>query len=234
MALLELEDVAVSYGNIAALRGVSMAVEDGEIVALIGANGAGKSTLIKAVAGLLRSRQGDVRYAGRTLKGLDAARVARLGLAVVPEARRLFGAMSVAENLELGAFVRGGARREDLEEVLTLFPRLAERLPQKAATLSGGEQQMLAIGRALMARPRLVLMDEPSIGLAPLMVQAIFAAIARLREQGRTILLVEQNARLALRLADRAYVLELGRVTLAGKASELAAMDRIRELYLGA
>lgn len=233
MALLELRDLIVSYGNIAALRGVSLTVEEGEIVALIGANGAGKSTLIKAVAGLLPRMQGEVRYAGQPLCGMDAASIARLGLAVVPESRRLFGSMTVLENLELGAFTHGGARTQDFDEVLALFPRLSERLRQKAATLSGGEQQMLAIGRALMARPRMVLMDEPSIGLAPMLVQAIFAAIARLRDQGRTILLVEQNARMALRVADRAYVLELGRVTLDGPARELGGMDRIQELYLG-
>jgi branched-chain amino acid transport system ATP-binding protein len=231
--MLAIAELSLAYGHIAALRGVSLDVRTGEIVALLGANGAGKSSLIKAVAGLAPQARGSVRLEGRELLGTPAATIARCGIAVVPEARRLFGPMTVRENLELGAFVHGGATPADLDAVFGLFPRLAERSGQKAGTLSGGEQQMLAIGRALMARPRLVLMDEPSIGLAPLMVRAIFEAIAKLREQGRTVLLVEQNARQALGLADRAYVLELGRVTLDGPARELRAMDRVRELYLG-
>ncbi len=233
MALLEVRDLHLAYGNIQALRGVSLQVEEGEIVALIGANGAGKSSLIKAVAGLAPQARGEIQFRGANLLGLAPADIARQALVVVPESRRLFGPMTVLENLELGAFVHGGAQRQDLEVVLALFPRLAERLQQKAGTLSGGEQQMLAIGRALMARPQLVLLDEPSIGLAPLLVRAIFEAIGMLRQQGRTVLLVEQNARMALGLADRGYVMELGRVTLEGPAAQLRTQDRVRELYLG-
>jgi len=233
MALLEVRDLRLAYGNIQALRGASLDVAEGEIVALVGANGAGKSSLIKAVAGLVPQAQGEIRFQGQSLLGLVPADIARLGLAVVPESRRLFGPMTVLENLELGAFVHGGAQRAELDAVLALFPRLGERLKQKAGTLSGGEQQMLAIGRALMARPRLILMDEPSIGLAPLLVRAIFDAIQALRAQGRTVLLVEQNARMAMGIADRAYVLELGKVTLQGAAAALREEDRVRELYLG-
>lgn len=233
MTLLEVRDLYLAYGNIQALRGVSLRVGHGEIVALIGANGAGKSSLIKAVAGLAPQARGEIRLRGAKLLGLAPADIARRALVVVPESRRLFGPMTVLENLELGAFMRGGAQRGDLDVVLGLFPRLGERLQQKAGTLSGGEQQMLAIGRALMARPQLVLLDEPSIGLAPLLVKAIFEAIGMLRQQGRTVLLVEQNARMALRLADRAYVMELGRVTLEGPAAQLRTQDRVRELYLG-
>jgi branched-chain amino acid transport system ATP-binding protein len=231
--MLQVNDLELAYGRIAALRGVALTVQRGEIVALVGANGAGKSSLLKAVAGLAPQARGSVRFEGRELLGASPAQIARRGIAVVPESRRLFGPMTVRENLELGAFTHGGARADDLDGVLALFPRLRERLDQKAGTMSGGEQQMLAIGRALMARPRLVLMDEPSIGLAPLMVRAIFDAIASLRSQGRTVLLIEQNARMALKLADRAYVLELGRVTLGGEAWELRTMERVRELYLG-
>ncbi len=233
MALLEVDGLELSYGNIVALRGVSLEVHAGEIVALIGANGAGKSSLIKAAAGLAPQARGSVRFDGAELLGKAAADIARLGVAVVPESRRLFGAMTVRENLELGAFTHGGASRSDFDAVFALFPRLGERMGQKAGTMSGGEQQMLAIGRALMARPRLVLMDEPSIGLAPMMVRAIFEAIESLRAQERTVLLVEQNARLALGCADRAYVLELGRIAIEGDAGELRSLDRIREMYLG-
>lgn len=236
--MLEVDGLVVSYGNIAALRGISMRVEQGEIVALIGSNGAGKSTLIKALAGLVAPTQGAMRLNGRSFLGLPAHERARAGIAVVPENRRLFGDMTVVENLMLGSYSRSSWGRapdvaSDLDQVFALFPRLSDRRRQLASTMSGGEQQMLAIGRALMSRPRLVLMDEPSVGLAPLIVRDIFAVIGKLREQGRTILLVEQNAAASLRIADRAYVLELGRVTLEGPGPDLWAMESVRSLYLG-
>jgi branched-chain amino acid transport system ATP-binding protein len=236
--MLEVDDLAVAYGNIAALRGISLKVHAGEIVALIGSNGSGKSTLIKALAGLVKPQQGEIRLLGQSLLGRPAHLRARAGVAVVPENRRLFGAMSVLDNLLLGAYSRSAHGRApnsatDLSKVFELFPRLAERRRQLANTMSGGEQQMLAIGRALMSRPKLILMDEPSIGLAPLIVRGIFEVIRGLREQGSTILLVEQNAAASLRIADRAYVLELGRVILEGRGSELCAMDSVRNLYLG-
>ena len=236
--MLEVDHLAVSYGNIPALRGVSLKVNAGEIVVLIGSNGAGKSTLIKALAGLVRPHGGDIRLFGESLAGRAPHLRARTGLSVVPESRRLFGAMTVLDNLLLGAYSRSAWGRApdtaaDLAGVFELFPRLRERQGQLANTMSGGEQQMLAIGRALMSRPKMILMDEPSIGLAPLLVRDIFAVIRTLREQGRTILLVEQNAAASLRIADRAYVLELGRVTMQGKGAELWAMEAVRNRYLG-
>ncbi len=236
--MLEVENLAVSYGSIAALRGMSLRVDAGEIVALIGSNGAGKSTLIKALAGLVVPREGDVRLHGVSLKGRAAHERARAGIAVVPENRRLFGAMTVLDNLLLGAYARSVWGRAadcatDLAQVFHLFPRLRERERQLARTMSGGEQQMLAIGRALMSRPQVILMDEPSIGLAPKIVHDIFEVIRALREQGRTILLVEQNAAASLRIADRAYVLELGRVIIEGPAAAVWNMESVRNLYLG-
>lgn len=238
MTMLEVRDLHVAYGGVPALKGASVTVREGEIVALLGANGAGKSTLLNAIAGLAPKSAGSVHFGGKDITRIHAADVSRLGLALVPEARRLFGAMTVLENLELGAFswlgFKGASQmKRDLEDVMSLFPKLAERQGQIAATLSGGEQQMLAIGRALMARPQTILMDEPSIGLAPMIVREIFQVIRRLRDSGRTILLVEQNARMALGVADRAYVLELGAVTLQGPAGELRATERVKELYLG-
>lgn len=238
MTMLEVSNLHVSHGGVPALKGASITVREGEIVALLGANGAGKSTLLNAIAGLAPKSGGSVHFGGKDITRIHAADVSRLGMALVPEARRLFGAMTVLENLELGAFswlgFKGAKQMKcDLEDVMNLFPKLAERRQQIAATLSGGEQQMLAIGRALMARPRTILMDEPSIGLAPMIVREIFQVIRRLRDTGRTILLVEQNARMALGVADRAYVLELGMVTLEGPASELRATERVKELYLG-
>ncbi|MBM3557249.1 MAG: ABC transporter ATP-binding protein [Alphaproteobacteria bacterium] len=235
--MLEIEGIDVAYGPIPALRGLSLRVGQGEIVTLIGANGAGKSTLIKAVAGLLPKRAGRIRFDGQDIGQSKAPDIARRGLTVVPEGRRLFGPMTVTDNLMLGAYPRllAGRRAEvegDLEKVFALFPRLRERARQTARTLSGGEQQMVAIGRGLMAAPKALLIDEPSTGLAPLVMREIFRALAGLRESGITVLLVEQNARMALRLADRAYVLELGRIALEGRASDLAREDSVRRLYL--
>jgi len=236
--MLEVDQLCVSYGSIAALRGISLHVDAGEIVALIGSNGAGKSTLIKALAGLVPPHSGDIRLLGASLMGRAAHERAHAGIAVVPESRRLFGAMTVLDNLLLGAYARSTFGRApdttaDLAQVFALFPRLAERQRQLASTMSGGEQQMLAIGRALMSRPKLILMDEPSIGLAPKIARDIFEVIRTLRDQGRTILLVEQNAAASLRIADRAYVLELGRVTIEGQAAEVWNMESVRDLYLG-
>ena len=236
--MIEVRNIDVAYGPVNVLRDVSLKVELGEIVALIGSNGAGKSTLIKAIGGLLPKINGGIDLDGRPITRLAHSEVARLGLAIVPAGRRLFGSMSVADNLQLGAYLRlrrgeKAAVARDMEKVFGLFPRLKERFHQQARTLSGGEQQMVAIGRALMAAPRAILMDEPSIGLAPILVREIFKVIKRLREQGDTILLVEQNARMALKVADRAYVMEVGRITLEGPASELAASESVERLYLG-
>lgn len=235
MALLELEEVEARYGRIRALCGVSLRVEQGEIVALIGANGAGKTTTLRAISGLLRTTAGHVRFAGEDLGRRSPDAIVRLGVGHAPEGRRVFARMSVRENLELGAYTRP-SRSEvaaDLERVLAIFPRLGERLEQKAGTLSGGEQQMLAIGRALMSRPRLLMLDEPSLGLAPLMVETIFSVIREINAAGTTILLIEQNARQALALASRGYVLEVGQVVFADSASNLLASPAVQAAYLG-
>jgi branched-chain amino acid transport system ATP-binding protein len=235
--LLEIDDIEVRYGAIRALGGVSLTVRDGEVVTLLGANGAGKSTTLRTVSALLRPVSGEIRYAGESLAGLAAHQVAARGIAHVPEGRRIFPQMSVLENLEIGAYRRPGNERRALgperDRVFALFPRLAERRTQYAGTLSGGEQQMLAIGRALMSRPRLLLLDEPSMGLAPLVVQLIFEVIAEVNKEGVTVLLVEQNAAQALRLAARGYVLETGRIAMADDAAKLLADDRVRQAYLG-
>ncbi len=236
--MIEVKNIDVSYGPVQVLKRVSLRVESGEVVALIGSNGAGKSTLIKAIGGLLPKREGEIGFDGKMITKMSSADIARLGLAIVPAGRRLFGPLSVADNLQLGAYLRlrRGRKRaveKDQETVFELFPRLKERLRQQARTLSGGEQQMLAIGRALMAKPKAILMDEPSIGLAPILVREIFKVIRRLQAQGNTILLIEQNARMALKVADRAYVMEVGRVTLEGPAKELAASESVERLYLG-
>jgi len=235
MALLELVDLHVYYGNIHALKGVSLHVEAGEIVALLGANGAGKSTTLNTVSGLLRPRSGAVRLEGEDLTRTPPHRIVERGVVQVPEGRRVFGQLTVLENLEMGAFTRTDPKgvREDLERVFTLFPRLKERAAQVAGTLSGGEQQMLAIGRALMARPRVLLMDEPSMGLAPLLVEQIFDAIQEINRQGTTILLVEQNAYMALQVAHRGYVLQTGQVVLSGPAEELRENPEVKRAYLG-
>jgi branched-chain amino acid transport system ATP-binding protein len=232
-ALLGVEALEVRYGAIRALRGVDLEVRAGEIVALIGSNGAGKSTLMRAISGLVRPSAGRVRLEGVDVTGHRPEAIVALGCSHVPEGRRIFANLSVLENLQMGAWPRRGPIREGLERVLGLFPRLAERLHQPGGTLSGGEQQMLAIGRALMAEPILLLLDEPSLGLAPLLVQQIFAIASQINAQGTTVLLVEQNARQALRVAHRAYVLETGTLALHGPAAELARDPRVRQAYLG-
>jgi branched-chain amino acid transport system ATP-binding protein len=233
--MLALSDVHTYYGNIRALRGISLAVEPGEIVTLIGANGAGKTTTLKTILGMVRPRRGTVRFNGQRLDTLGTDRIVRLGIAQSPEGRRIFPRMTVLENLELGAFARKDreAIGADLERVLALFPRLRERIGQSGGTLSGGEQQMLAIGRALMARPALLLLDEPSMGLSPIFVDAIFRIIQDINRQGTTILLVEQNARMALRAAHRGYVMQTGKIVLHDSASELLRSDLVRKTYLG-
>jgi branched-chain amino acid transport system ATP-binding protein len=233
--VLELREVEVSYGNIRALRGVSLTVADGELVTLIGSNGAGKSTTLKTISGLLRPRAGTIQYQGQSIEQLPAHKIVALGVSHCPEGRRVFGRLTAAENLRLGAAQRKDrqAVRGDLDRVYSLFPVLQQRGGQLAGTLSGGEQQMLAIGRALMARPKLLLLDEPSLGLAPLLVAAIFDTIRTLKREGTTILLVEQNARLALEVADRAYVMETGRIMLAGPADELRHNPQVEATYLG-
>jgi branched-chain amino acid transport system ATP-binding protein len=235
MPLLEVQDTHTYYGNIRALRGISLSVDRGEVVCMIGSNGAGKTTTLKTIIGTLRPRQGQITLGGERIDGLTSDRIVRRGVAQSPEGRRIFPRMTVIENLELGAFAREDHEhvREDMERVLTLFPRLKERLQQKGGTLSGGEQQMLAIGRALMARPKLLLLDEPSMGLSPLLVDAIFRIIRDINQQGTTILLVEQNARMALRVAHRGYVIQTGRIILHDTAQELLKSDLIRKSYLG-
>jgi branched-chain amino acid transport system ATP-binding protein len=235
MALLEVDDISVHYGRIQAIEGITLSVDEGEVVSLIGANGAGKTTTMRAIAGLLSLSHGSIRFGGDDIGRLRGhQRVAR-GISLVPEGRGIFPAMTVMENLDMGAYARDrkSGIAEDLERVFDLFPRLLERKEQSGGTLSGGEQQMLAIGRALMARPTLLLLDEPSMGLAPMFIRQIFAIIGQVREQGTTVLLVEQNAHQALTLADRAYVLETGKITRSGTGQELLADDSIREAYLG-
>jgi branched-chain amino acid transport system ATP-binding protein len=233
--VLELADVHSEYGNIRALRGVSLSVGKGEIVTLIGANGAGKTTTLRTILGTVRPRRGTVSLDGTRIDTLATDRIVRRGIAQSPEGRRIFPRMTALENLELGAFARADrdAIGADLERVFALFPRLRERAGQYGGTLSGGEQQMLAIGRALMARPRLLLLDEPSMGLAPILVEAIFRTIQDINRQGTTILLVEQNARMALRVAHRGYVLQTGRIVLHDAAAELLRSDLVRKTYLG-
>ena len=235
MNLLELKGLEVSYGGIRAVKGVDLVVAAGELVCLIGANGAGKTTVLRAVAGLLPVAAERIRYDGVPVGGMRAFELVRRGLALVPEGRGVFGQLTVAENLRMGAYVRNdtAAVNSDLARVFSLFPRLAERRGQSAGTLSGGEQQMLAIGRALMSRPKLLLLDEPSMGLAPLMVQKIFETILAVAKEGVTILLVEQNARLALEVSARAYVMETGLITLSGPARELLDDPKVRAAYLG-
>ncbi len=235
---LEVEALEVAYGPVQALHGVSLRVDPGEMVAVIGTNGAGKTTLLRAISGLLRPRAGRVRFDGHDITGWPPERIVALGLVQIPERRQLFDSMSVEDNLLLGAYLRlrRGERKtveEDLARIFELFPRLRERRRQMAGTLSGGEQQMLAIGRGLMARPRMLLLDEPSLGLAPMLVQELFRILRTLREQGLTLLLVEQNARQALRVADRAYVMETGRIVREGIAAELLADPALQAAYLG-
>ena len=233
-SLLKVEDIHVYYGSIHAIKGVSFEVNEGEIVTLIGANGAGKSTTLNTVAGLLKPRSGVISFEGKSIMGIGASRVVALGMALCPEGRRVFQQMTVRENLEMGGFSRPNEEiPASLEDVFTRFPRLKEREKQVAGTLSGGEQQMLAMGRALMSKPKLLMLDEPSMGLAPILVEQIFDIIKELHAAGTTILLVEQNAQMALSVADRAYVLGTGRITISGNADEVLADDRVRAAYLG-
>lgn len=231
--MLKVENINVYYGQIHAIKDISFEVNEGEVVALIGANGAGKSTTLKTVSGLLRSRTGSITFMDQHIDKIDAYKLVKHGLAHVPEGRRIFLQMSVMENLEMGAYTKGSVSQEDIENVFARFPRLKERRNQVAGTLSGGEQQMLAMGRALMSHPKLLMLDEPSMGLAPILVEQIFDIIKELHETGTTILLVEQNAEMALQIADRAYVLESGIITLSGTGAELAQSDAIKKAYLG-
>ncbi len=231
--MLKVENIHVYYGAIHAIKGVSFEVNEGETVALIGANGAGKSTTLKTVSGLMHPRSGSIEFLGRDITHADAYKLVSLGLAHVPEGRRIFLQMTVQENLEMGAFTRKGGITEPLENVFQHFPRLKERRKQVAGTLSGGEQQMLAMGRAMMISPKLLMLDEPSMGLAPILVEQIFDIIRELKNAGTTILLVEQNAGMALDIADRAYVLETGRITLSGTGAELARSEEVKKAYLG-
>jgi branched-chain amino acid transport system ATP-binding protein len=236
MPLLELKDVYASYGAIQALKGISLTVNQGEVVALLGSNGAGKSTTLRTISGLLKPK-GEITFDGQPITGMSPDKIVELGVVQVPEGRRVFGPLSVEENLELGAYVARGQKAriaEDIARVYDMFPRLKERRRQLAGTLSGGEQQMLAVGRALMARPKLLMLDEPSMGLAPNLVQFILRTVRTINQQGMTVLVVEQNARAALRLANRAYVIETGNITLEGTAVELANNQKVASAYLGA
>jgi branched-chain amino acid transport system ATP-binding protein len=235
MSMLKVQDLNVYYGSIHALKGVSLNVDKGEIVTLIGANGAGKSTLLKTLSGLLKPKRGTIDYLDSSIAGKPAQTIVKAGISHVPEGRRVFAEMSVEENIELGAFLRKdrAAIQQDFQKVYEVFPRLHERRKQSAGTLSGGEQQMLAMGRAIMAKPKLLLLDEPSMGLAPLMVQTIFEVVRDINKEGTTILLVEQNANMALSVANRAYVIETGRVILSGTPDELHASEEIKNAYLG-
>jgi branched-chain amino acid transport system ATP-binding protein len=233
MALLELSDLYVRYGTIPALRQVDIHVEEGEIVALLGANGAGKTTTLRTISGLVHPSTGTIRFEGRTIDQLPPHEVVALGIGHVPEGRRIFPRLSVIENLEMGAYRRRGKLNDDFDRIFAMFPILEQRRRQDGGTLSGGEQQMLAIGRALMSRPRLLLLDEPSMGLAPLIVEAIFDIIEEIRVAGATILLVEQNAAQALQVADRGYVLENGVIVMSDQAATLLDDDRVRRAYLG-
>ena len=234
-ALLELDQVSAGYGPVEALRDISLRVYEGELVTLIGANGAGKTSTLKTISGILRPRTGRITFAGATIGRLSPSEILKRGIAHCPEGRRIFPYMTVRENLQMGAYLRNDAHavQQDMERVFEQFPLLKERLPQVAGTLSGGEQQMLAIGRALMARPRLILFDEPSLGLAPAIIERVFRIIVDIRAQGTTVLMVEQNAHLALKIADRGYVLETGGIALQASAAELATNEQVQRVYLG-
>ncbi len=235
MSLLHVQDLKVSYGGIEALKGISFHVDAGEIVTLIGANGAGKSTTLRTIAGLVPASAGSISYDGKAVTGMDTQKIVERGVVLVPEGRRVFANLTVLENLRIGAYLRKDEAgvAQDIEHVYSLFPRLKERHWQMAGTLSGGEQQMLAVGRALMAKPRLIMMDEPSLGLAPLIVQDIFDIIERINAEGVTVLLIEQNANAALRIAHRGYVLETGHITLTGTGMELLENEEVKQAYLG-
>nr|WP_325205075.1 ABC transporter ATP-binding protein [uncultured Oscillibacter sp.] len=233
--MLKIENLHVSYGGIQALRGISLEVPDGKIVTLIGANGAGKSTTLRTITGLVKASSGSIQWNGEELLGRSIDKIVGSGIAMSPEGRRVFADMSVLENLRIGAYLRKDKEEieKDVQWVYSLFPRLEERSWQLAGTLSGGEQQMLAVGRALMSRPKLMMLDEPSLGLAPLVVQDIFSIISEINKQGVTVLLIEQNANMALKIADLAYVLETGNITMSGTGAELLADEKVREAYLG-
>ena len=234
--ILKVEDINVYYGSIHAIKGISFHVNEGEIVTLIGANGAGKTTTMHAISGLLKLQSGEIDYCGQTISKMEAHKIIRLGLAQVPEGRRVFSGLTVQQNLQMGAYTRRDGKeaiQNDFDMVFDLLPRLKERRNQPAGTLSGGEQQMLAMGRALMCKPKMLLLDEPSMGLSPLLVKEIFSIIQDINAQGTTVLLVEQNAKMALGIADRAYVLETGSVVLSGTGAELAASEDIKKAYLG-
>lgn len=233
--LLELKNVVASYGNIKALKGISLSVEEGKIVTLIGANGAGKSTTMKTIMGVMKPGEGDILFEGQSIKGKKPYQIVSSGLVLVPEGRQILQSMTVAENLEMGAYQRKDKAgiAEDMEKVFAQFPRLKERMSQYGGTLSGGEQQMLAIGRAMMARPKVMLLDEPSMGLAPLVVQQIFDVVKKINQNGTTVLLVEQNARKALQIADYAYVMETGKIVLQGPAQQVASDPSVMAAYLG-
>ena len=234
MAMLEVKDIQVYYGMIQAIKGISFEVNEGEVIALIGANGAGKTTTLQTITGLIAPKHGEILFEGQDITKVPAHKIVSMGMAHVPEGRRVFARMTVEENLEMGAYTRpNGKFDENLEHVYELFPRLKERRTQVSGTLSGGEQQMLAMGRALMSEPKLLMLDEPSMGLAPLLVEQIFEIIKSLHKAGSTILLVEQNAQMALQVADRAYVLESGRITLSGTGAELMASESVKRAYLG-
>ncbi len=234
-AMLEVKNIQVAYGKIIAVKDVSVTVNEGEIVTLIGSNGAGKSTTLRTISGLIKPKSGEITFNGKRIDGMPGHDIVSLGICHSPEGRRIFPRMTVKENLELGAFLRNdkSAVNADMERVLDLFPRLKERIKQTAGTMSGGEQQMLAVSRALMGDPKLLLLDEPSMGLAPVLVELIFDTIVKIRKQGITILLIEQNATAALEVADRAYVLESGKVKMSGSAKELSSDDKVTKAYLG-
>ncbi|AQR95997.1 MULTISPECIES: ABC transporter ATP-binding protein [Clostridium] len=233
--MIKIDNLVVAYGGIEALKGISMEVPSGKIVTLVGANGAGKSTTLKSIVGLVKPKSGSIDYEGTDLTKLNTELMVKKGIALVPEGRRVFSDLTVLENLKIGAYSRNDAKgiAEDLEKVYSLFPRLKERTWQLAGTLSGGEQQMLAIGRALMSRPKLIMMDEPSLGLAPIIVKELFGIIKKINEEGMTVLLIEQNANAALKIADVGYIMETGRITLSGSGQELLANDEIKKAYLG-
>ncbi|SDJ92649.1 ABC transporter ATP-binding protein [Natronincola ferrireducens] len=233
--MLKIENLKVAYGGIQALKGINLEVEEGKIVALIGANGAGKSTTLRSIVGLVKPESGIITYQGEDLSKVETKDIVKKGITLVPEGRRVFGNLTVLENLKIGAFYRHDQKniKEDLEWVYSLFPRLKERTWQQAGTLSGGEQQMLAVGRALMSRPKLLMMDEPSLGLAPLIVKEIFNIIKTIHQQGVTILLIEQNANVSLKIADKAYVMETGNITLQGTGKELLTNEEVKKAYLG-
>ena len=231
--MLKIENLIVNYGGIEAVKGISLDVPDGSIITLVGANGAGKSTTLRAIVGLVKAKDGSITLDGEELLGLSTTDIVSKGITMVPEGRRVFPDMTVLENLKIGAYLRKDSLKDDIDHVYDLFPRLKERSWQAAGTLSGGEQQMLAVGRALMSRPKIIMMDEPSLGLAPIIVQGIFDIIREINRQGTTVLLIEQNANMALKTADYGYVMETGKISLQGTGEELLANEQVKELYLG-